>query len=108
MAGPPRLSPQDAATMAFMGLSPDLVSAPKPLELWAENASAVALFQAVCTQWRMGPGGAIGLDYAVLPLVLRQLALRGRAAREAFAGLQTMEAEALAWLEQQRAQQRQR
>ncbi len=105
MAGPPRLSAQDAAAIAWLGLPPQVLAKPKDLELWPENQPAVDLFIVLSTQWRMGPAGAVGLDYGPVPLALSQLRLRGRQARDAFAGLQVMEAEALAWLAQQREKQ---
>lgn len=55
---------------------------------------AVRLFEAMATQWRMGPAGAAGLDYAVLPWLARRLRLRCR--RRDVANLRVMEAEALA------------
>lgn len=44
---------------------------------------AVELFSAMGTQWRMGPGGPIGLDYGALPAVLRLMGAK----REDLAGL---------------------
>ena len=35
-------------------------------EVWTENWQAVELFCQMGTQWRVGAGGAVGLDYAVL------------------------------------------
>ena len=43
-------------------------SGPKP-ELWPDNAEAFGVFSACATQWRTGPGGAIGLDYLAVKLV---------------------------------------
>lgn len=41
--------------------------APTPdYELWLENIEAVATFLRCDTQWRMGPGGVIGLDFNVV------------------------------------------
>jgi len=39
---------------------------PPKVELWPENESPLALFTQFATQWRTGPGGAVGLDYGVL------------------------------------------
>lgn len=64
----------------------------------------MALFCGLLTQWRMGPNGPIGLDYAVLPLVARSTRIQPRRMRQAFGALQTLEAEALTiWSEQSRA-----
>jgi hypothetical protein len=64
-------------------------------ELWPENESAVRLFRAMLSQWRVGFAGPTGLDYAAVPVVACALRLRGRALQSAFAGMQVMEAEAL-------------
>jgi hypothetical protein len=37
-----------------------------PIEVWAENWLAVSVFEAIGTQWRVGTGGFVGLDYNVL------------------------------------------
>lgn len=43
------------------------------VEVWPENWPAFQLFQDVSTQWRVGMGGATGLDYlALYPLIDRQ------------------------------------
>lgn len=34
--------------------------------MWPENERAFDMFVAIRTQWRVGPGGAYGLDYNVL------------------------------------------
>ena len=39
--------------------------------VWPENWIAWSLFETLQTQWRAGPGGAIGLDYSVLADELR-------------------------------------
>lgn len=39
---------------------------PPEVELWPENWPAIQLFTRLSTQWRVGPGGPIGLDYNVL------------------------------------------
>lgn len=36
------------------------------MEVWAHHWQAVELFRQMSTQWRVGFGGAVGLDYAVL------------------------------------------
>jgi hypothetical protein len=66
-------------------------------EVWPEHETPLSLFCAMLTQWRHGPQGHMGLDYAVLPIVERRLGIEPDAARAAFPGLQMMEDEALAW-----------
>lgn len=47
----------------------------------------------MATQWRVGFGGAIGLDYSVIETVARLIGVRLKKAT--FEGLQLMESEAL-------------
>lgn len=49
------------------------------VDVWPDNAAAVSVMASMSTQWRVGPGGAYGLDYGVLPQVMR---LRGIARSE--------------------------
>jgi hypothetical protein len=51
----------------------------QPVEIWQENVAAVEVFADMLTQWNVGPGGAVGLRYEALPLVLD---LRGTPAHE--------------------------
>ena len=39
---------------------------PPHVDLWPENEAPLALFTQFATQWRTGPGGAVGLDYGVI------------------------------------------
>jgi hypothetical protein len=78
-------------------------SAPSPeLELWPENVAPVRLFDMMQTQWRVGMSGPIGLDYTALPARFRP-GSGTRRDRAVFNGLQVMEAEALRWYAEQRA-----
>ncbi|QHI99365.1 hypothetical protein GT347_16095 [Xylophilus rhododendri] len=63
-----------AAHLAGLGLSPEDFAVPE-LPLWQEHWPAVRLMVAMATQWRMGPSGPVGLDYAALDRVLRSLRL---------------------------------
>lgn len=70
--------------------------------MWPENWPAVQLFLAMTTQWRYTPAGHhAGLDYTALQHPMAALRLHGRAARDAFSGLQVIEAE---WLRLVRAE----
>lgn len=73
---------------------------PQPVEVWPAHEGAVRLFVAMQTQWRMGPGGAVGMDYAALPVVVRLRRLR--CGRADFERLQVMEAEALEFFAERR------
>lgn len=57
--------------MRFFGLTETDYEAENTVEVWPDNVQAVNVFVAMGTQWRCGPGGAIGLDYGALPQVLR-------------------------------------
>jgi hypothetical protein len=73
------------------------------VELWATNVQSFTVFEAMGTQWRMGMGGATGLDYQALPVVLDMAGLRKRKDRAAiFADLRIMEREALRAMEDNR------
>lgn len=36
------------------------------VDLWPDNWPSVQLFSQLSTQWRVGPGGVVGLDYGVV------------------------------------------
>ncbi|AZS78594.1 hypothetical protein ELS24_09150 [Achromobacter spanius] len=57
--------PPDPRELAAFGLTPDDVAG-DPVEIWPENEAAFMLFFALRSQWRMGMGGATGLDYGAL------------------------------------------
>jgi len=57
--------------MAGLGLTPEDFAAEAAVEIWPDNWHAVQTFELMQTQWRMGPSGPSGLDYGVLPTVLR-------------------------------------
>lgn len=57
--------PPAPQALAAWGLSLDDVQN-QAVEVWAEHWQAVELFQQMSSQWRVGVGGAVGLDYGVL------------------------------------------
>lgn len=69
--------------------------------LWPENLLPWECWHYVQTQWRMGMGGATGLDYtAVLAYLKDGKGLRGKKRREVFGLLQLCERETLrVWAE---------
>lgn len=73
------------------------VPAPEPERphLWPENARPVEVFVALRTQWRMGPEGPVGLDYAALQAEPLWRALPPRERARVRAGVQVLEDEAL-------------
>lgn len=70
--------------------------------IWEENYWAVALFEAMLTQWRTGPNGVVGLDYNVRAVQAEQIGLPEAERRQAYDGLRDMEYEALAFFAEQR------
>lgn len=79
-----------------MGLSPeDFASNDAPLALWPDNLPALTLFSSLTTQWRVGFNGATGLDYNVLPTVLRLHGIQRAEWPAMFDDIRAMEAEAL-------------
>ncbi|AZC19539.1 hypothetical protein C4K40_4158 [Pseudomonas sp. CMR5c] len=66
------------------------------VEIWPDLWPAFLLFEAMNTQWRVGPGGASGLDYAAIPPTALMLGIKRRDLKKIFPDLRVMEAEALA------------
>lgn len=64
-------------------------------EVWPDNWPAFLLFEAMSTQWRVGMGGAVGLDYNALKPVANMIGLKRAELTQAFPDLRMMEAEAL-------------
>lgn len=96
-------APQQA--LAELGLPETLAASfteASPCEIWQCNWKTVQMFNALGTQWRVGMGGAIGLDYNVIAAVAR--GLRIKLTPERFAGIQIMEAEALRVMGERREQ----
>lgn len=65
-------------------------------EVWPDNMPAVNVFTAAATQWRVGSAGAYGLDYGVLPDVMRMLGMPRSAWPQTFDDIRLMEDAALA------------
>lgn len=64
-------------------------------DVWPDNWPAFLLFEAMSTQWRVGIGGATGLDYNALPPVASMLGMKRREIPEVFHDIRVMEAEAM-------------
>lgn len=60
-------APPSAEALAKAGIRsrPSLFRRPE-IELWPEHAPAFELFTRNSTQWRVGAGGPVGLDYTVI------------------------------------------
>lgn len=77
-----------------MGLTVDDLD--DTVEVFPDIWPAFALMAAMGTQWRVGMGGATGLDYGVVREVGAIIGLSKKQIKRTFPDLQAMEAEALA------------
>jgi Phage related hypothetical protein (DUF1799) len=66
------------------------------VQIWPENLQVVNAFIAMSTQWRIGMGGATGLDYVALQSVMRLMAIPRNQWPEMFEDIRTLEEAALA------------
>lgn len=64
--------------------------------VWPENIGALNVLVAMSTQWRTGAMGVTGLDYNVLPSVMRLVGIPRGDWPDTFECVRVMEAEALA------------
>lgn len=69
--------------------------APADVEVWPDNDAAVMAFAQMGTQWRVGMGGPVGLDYSPLPFVLRMNGVPRADWPEVFESVRVMENAAL-------------
>lgn len=67
----------------------------QPPYLWPCNATAMHVFSAMQTQWRVGMAGATGLDYGVLPAVMDMMCVDMQERKRLFAKVRVVEAEFL-------------
>lgn len=77
------------------GLSRTDIAESDVVEIWPDNWDVIGLFAALNTQWRVGFSGATGLDYGVLPSVLRMRGIPRARWPDLFDDLRVLEAEAL-------------
>ena len=68
---------------------------PPNVTVWPENQAAVDLFQRISNQWRCGPGGPIGLDYAVVFNELAHIGVAGTDRDDLMAALAVIEVAAI-------------
>lgn len=93
--------PPERSALAEFGLRPEDFP-PEEIALWPDNVLVKDVFQAMGTQWRAGPAGLLGLDYAALPAVLRFLGAPRSRHSEVFDGVRVMEMTALASMHRKR------
>lgn len=70
------------------------------IEVWPENWPAVDLFISMGTQWRIGMGGATGMDYGALYPQLDRLTDTPEQYDDLFSDIRWMERAALATMNQ--------
>jgi len=92
-------TPPSATALALAGIRsrPALFKRPVP-EVLPELADAFALFIRNQTQWRVGAGGPIGLDYLALQADLRLRGVRRKRQRQVMDMLRMVERAALEFL----------
>lgn len=83
-----------AQQAGLFGLSLDEIP-PEIIEIWDINWPAFSVFHSMSTQWRVGMGGATGLDYATLPIVAKLIGYKNKEVQDMFPDIQVMENEAL-------------
>lgn len=66
------------------------------MQIWPDTAAALALFTRLGTQWRIGMGGATGLDYTAVSAVLTRQRLPPAEEDALFEDIRVMESAALA------------
>lgn len=81
--------------MGALGLTPDDIEA-VGVEVWPDAWLGFCLFEAIGTQWRLGPGGPSGLDYTAIPAAASMLGIKRQELTNIFPDLRIMEHEALA------------
>lgn len=95
MFGPPLPSHEEMARAGF--LPDDFEDDDEPgSTFWPENAEAVALFNLVQTQWRIGFSGPTSLDYGTVYPLLDRMDLKHAEWDQLLDDIRVMEAAALA------------
>lgn len=83
-----------ADELAAFGLKVSDVT-PPDAEVWPDNEAALDVFVQMGTQWRVGVGGPVGLDYAALRFVMRMQRVPPSEQPELFEAIRVMEHAAL-------------
>ncbi|MBS4090668.1 DUF1799 domain-containing protein [Pseudomonas rustica] len=94
-------SAPSAEQLAVLGLTAADLS-DEDVDVWPCSWPAFLLFNRMSTQWRVGTGGAIGLDYNCLRDVARFLGIKKNKLAEIFPDLQVLEGEALRVMAEER------
>lgn len=80
--------------MALFGFSPEDYD--ETVEVWPDNWPSFLVMDAMGTQWRTGACGATGLDYGVLPNVMKLVGIPAKDRPGVFRDIRVMESEAIA------------
>ncbi|MEN7429156.1 DUF1799 domain-containing protein [Chromobacterium sp. TRC.1.1.SA] len=81
----------DAAQLDAFGLTAADLGQQQDMDVWPDNWQAVQLLNRMSTQWRVGFGGAMGLDYNVLYRMMDRLGLVPEEFDQLEADIQVME-----------------
>lgn len=95
-----RSDSNDAGLFLSMGMPADEIkkrieAEPELFAVWPENWIALDVFIKLGTQWRIGMSGPTGLDYSVIPAVMRLAGVPPAQRNEVFEVVRQMESEAL-------------
>ncbi|QBP78224.1 hypothetical protein E2K99_10460 [Herbaspirillum huttiense] len=91
----------DAAQLAALGLTPEDLGDKSSFDVFPENYTSVEVFNAMRTQWRTDMGVPVGLDYAVLPSVMRLFGVPAVHRRRVFDDVRAMEHAAICLMREQ-------
>ncbi|WP_223535605.1 DUF1799 domain-containing protein [Pseudomonas sp. GL-B-16] len=80
--------------MAMFGFSPEDYD--EIVEVWLDNWPSFLVMDSMGTQWRTGACGATGLDYGVLPNVMKLVGIPAKDRSGVFQDIRAMESEAIA------------
>lgn len=86
--------------MAAFGFSPEDYD--ETFEVWPDNWLSFLVMDAMWTQWRTGACGATGLDYGVLPDVMKLVGIPAKDRSRVFQDVRVMESQALAVMAEMR------
>lgn len=84
--------PSDTELKAIGLLREDVMDT-SDFEVWPENWVPFLVFSEVSTQWRVGAGGATGLDYVAVKWVMGLMKIKKK--YEVLRAIRTMESSAL-------------
>lgn len=84
--------------MADLGLVWEDVAEDYEFEVYSDNYDSVIAFMNLSTQWRVGPGGIVGLDYNVIPFVFEMMGFDKKDYPDFFNNMRIMECASLSYI----------